>query len=94
MNIIGIDVAAALPDAKSSARPTDVRTAPSTAPENTTLLVHDWSNRGDRERMIAEAAYFRAERRGFGLGEAEIDWFEAERELTARMETDRLPQDD
>ncbi|MGE5523267.1 MAG: DUF2934 domain-containing protein [Rhodospirillaceae bacterium] len=32
-------------------------------------------------RMIAEAAYYRAERRGFAPGGEEMDWFEAEAEL-------------
>ena len=34
-----------------------------------------------RLRMIAEAAYFHAEHRGFQGGEAERDWFEAELEI-------------
>jgi len=33
------------------------------------------------QRMVAEAAYFRAERRGFVGGSPEQDWFEAEFEL-------------
>jgi len=33
------------------------------------------------QRMVAEAAYFRAERRGFIGGSPEQDWFEAEVEL-------------
>lgn len=39
----------------------------------------------DRERMIAEAAYFRAERRGFSGGDPLTDWLEAEAEITARL---------
>ena len=35
----------------------------------------------DRRRMIAEAAYFHAERRGFEGGSPEEDWYEAEREI-------------
>jgi hypothetical protein len=35
----------------------------------------------DRRRMIAEAAYFRAERRGFEGGSADEDWYQAEREI-------------
>ncbi len=34
-----------------------------------------------RSRMIAEAAYFRAERRGFGNGDPVQDWLEAEIEI-------------
>jgi DUF2934 family protein len=35
----------------------------------------------DRHHMIAEAAYFRAERRGFQGGCPIQDWLEAEREI-------------
>ena len=35
----------------------------------------------DRRRMIAEAAYFHAERRGFDDGNPDQDWYEAEREI-------------
>jgi len=37
-------------------------------------------NADDRHSMIAEAAYFIAERRGFD-GECEAHWLEAEREV-------------
>ena len=37
-------------------------------------------NSDDRHNMIAEAAYFIAERRGFD-GECEAHWLEAEREI-------------
>ena len=40
---------------------------------------------GLRERMIAEAAYFKAERRGFNGGDAVRDWCEAEAEIDARL---------
>jgi len=36
-----------------------------------------------RRRMIAEAAYFRAEARGFQGGDALRDWLEAEAEVDA-----------
>lgn len=38
-----------------------------------------------RWRMIAEAAYFRAERRGFAGGDPLRDWTEAEAEVDARL---------
>jgi hypothetical protein len=38
-----------------------------------------------RERMIAEAAYFKAERRGFQGGDPAQDWIEAEAEVDARL---------
>jgi hypothetical protein len=36
-----------------------------------------------RWRMIAEAAYFKAQRRGFAGGDAKSDWAEAEAEIDA-----------
>jgi len=39
---------------------------------------------GQRHQMIAEAAYFRSERQGFG-GDAIRDWCEAEAEIDARL---------
>mgnify|MGYP005749557533 CR=1 FL=1 len=35
----------------------------------------------DRQQMIAEAAYLRAERRGFAAGDPVEDWLAAEREV-------------
>jgi hypothetical protein len=37
----------------------------------------------ERQRMIAQAAYYRAERRGFRDGNPEQDWIEAEAEIDA-----------
>jgi hypothetical protein len=39
----------------------------------------------ERQQMIAEAAYFKAERRGFNGGDAVRDWCEAEAEIDARL---------
>ncbi|MGZ5126407.1 MAG: DUF2934 domain-containing protein [Burkholderiales bacterium] len=36
----------------------------------------------DRQRRVAEAAYYRAERRGFMPGYEKEDWLEAEKELS------------
>jgi hypothetical protein len=38
-----------------------------------------------RRAMIAEAAYLRAERRGFGPGSEEEDWLSAEKEVDALL---------
>ena len=38
-----------------------------------------------RRRMIAEAAYYKAERRGFNGGDAVRDWCEAEAEIDAGL---------
>ena len=35
----------------------------------------------DREHMIAEAAYFIAENRGFSAGDTEQDWYDAENKI-------------
>lgn len=40
---------------------------------------------GSRHRLIAENAYFKAERRGFAPGRAVDDWLEAEREVEAAL---------
>lgn len=39
----------------------------------------------ERQRMIAEAAYFRALQRGFSGGDSVEDWLAAEREIDARL---------
>ena len=38
-----------------------------------------------RRQMIAEAAYFRAERRGFSGGDSVGDWIEGEAEVDERL---------
>jgi hypothetical protein len=35
--------------------------------------------------MIAEAAYYRAEKRGFAPGYEHLDWLEAEKEILTRL---------
>lgn len=41
----------------------------------------------ERQRMIAEAAYFRALRRGFASGGEVQDWLEAEADVDARLQS-------
>ena len=41
----------------------------------------------ERRQRIAEAAYFKAERRGFAPGYEERDWLDAEREMDAELRT-------
>lgn len=41
----------------------------------------------ERKRMIAEAAYYRAERRGFATGGELDDWIEAETEIDRLIQT-------
>lgn len=40
---------------------------------------------GQRQQMIAEAAYFRAERYGFNRRDRTVNWLEAEAEVDARL---------
>ncbi len=41
----------------------------------------------DRQRFVAEAAYFKAERRGFAEGGELDDWIEAEAEIDALLDS-------
>ena len=41
----------------------------------------------ERRRRVAEAAYYRAERRGFESGHEEEDWLEAEREIDEDLDS-------
>jgi len=41
----------------------------------------------EREQLIAEAAYYRAERRGFQGGDPVQDWIEAEAEVERTLST-------
>lgn len=41
----------------------------------------------ERERLIAEAAYFKAERRGFAEGDTLGDWIAAEAEIDALLDS-------
>ena len=43
------------------------------------------SNGGDLQRWISEAAYYRAEQRGFQPGAETDDWLAAEAEIAARL---------
>ena len=56
------------------------RTEPATPNKSSTKQAKK-VNPGMRRRMIAEAAYYRAERRGFVSGDTVQDWLEAEKEI-------------
>ena len=49
------------------------------------MMSEEKTNIGRRRQMIAEAAYFRAERRGFAAGDPVKDWCEAEAEVDAQL---------
>ncbi|HZP87034.1 MAG TPA: DUF2934 domain-containing protein [Burkholderiales bacterium] len=61
------------------------REAPELLQEETAELLEQTQEQmpapDERERMIAEAAYYRAEKRGFAPGHELEDWLEAEAEL-------------
>lgn len=46
-----------------------------------TAAVADVAEVPERQRMIAEAAYYRALHRGFSAGSAEDDWLQAEQDI-------------
>ncbi len=59
-------------------------TAPDSAPGSGGKTAWDELSEAERYRMIAEAAYFRAERRGFARGSELEDWIEAVEEIKKR----------
>ena len=64
-------------------RKTRARAIPAPPAEAAQALAH----RPDAQRtMIAELAYYRAERRGFAPGGELQDWLEAEAEVRARLD--------
>ncbi len=38
------------------------------------------------QHMVAEAAYYKAEKRGFAAGDEQEDWLEAEQEIMEKLE--------
>ena len=48
----------------------------------------------DRRRRISEAAYYKAERRGFTPGEEDKDWLEAEKEIAGDSQPGKLRPED
>jgi hypothetical protein len=70
------------PTRDSAALPRNGR--PQGTPPPVTNTVSHLPSEGDREarrRRVAEAAYYRAQRRGFSPGGEVDDWLEAEREI-------------
>lgn len=74
------------PQAKTSTRKAPARKkapAKKSAPVGTLLPV----SHEERWRMVAEAAYYIAQRRGFVGGDANADWAAAEAEVDARLKS-------
>lgn len=71
----------ASPSKKASAAPT-AKEKPTSKPAASSQRT---TSADDRRRMIAEAAYFRAQQRGFMQGDEINDWLDAEREVDLRL---------
>lgn len=69
-----------------AARSTTRTTQPKTRPVPPVLIDQDL-----RRSMIAQAAYYRAERRGFAPGHEAEDWLAAEGEVDAALMLGALP---
>lgn len=61
------------------------RTAAKTRPSTESTALAKPANAEERESMIACAAYFRAERRGFAPGAELEDWLQAEQEIERQL---------
>ena len=74
------------PKKKSPARPR-TRAAAKPAPKKAAAAAGPGAaiSREQRQAMVAEAAYFMAERRGFVGGDPEHDWRHAEAEIDALL---------
>jgi hypothetical protein len=53
--------------------------------ESSSRAMREQPSDADMQRLIAEAAYYRSERRGFQPGQEIEDWIAAEAEVRARM---------
>lgn len=62
------------------------RTTSTTARKRASSIADISISAEERQRMIREAAYYRAERRGFMPGDAMTDWLAAEAEVNALLE--------
>ncbi len=74
-------------NAEKKAKSTDSAPARATGNANTRSSLSKLTaniSREERLRMIEEAAYFRAERRGFNGGNEMQDWLDAESEINSK----------
>ena len=76
-----------MPREKSPTTPTARKRAPrkSTSTGDTELTSARFVDLGQRSALIAEAAFFRAELRGFEPGHEVEDWLAAESEVDAKL---------
>ncbi len=85
--------AAVKPAIKAAAKPAASKTAKPAAAKTTTVRRAKAKSVSPEQRymMIAEAAYFRAEKRGFSGIDAWHDWYEAEREIDGMLASGKTP---
>ncbi|HKO88919.1 MAG TPA: DUF2934 domain-containing protein [Burkholderiales bacterium] len=87
--VVGFDLPKALEDQQAEAQPSlqdqDNTLTLNTSNEGGRMEPAAETRSDDLARMIAEAAYYRAERRGFAPGYEIEDWISAEIELNARL---------
>jgi len=84
---VSLDKTAASSPAKAtSAKKTATKSASKSAPLRADI------SEGMRRSMIAEAAYLRAEQRGFAGGDEVEDWLAAEAEVDALLKSGGTPQ--
>jgi hypothetical protein len=78
-----------MPREKSPTQPAAKKAAPRKTtggrPSQPTVAVATFVDPERRAALIAEAAYFRAEKRGFVPGHEREDWLAAEAEVDARL---------
>ena len=77
-----------MPREKSPTTVTVKKRAPRKTPSKTSVATSPFTQFVDprtRAALIAEAAYFRAEKRGFAPGHETEDWLAAESEVDARL---------
>jgi len=71
--------------AAAAATPTPAAVMAATVRNVSDAPGHRSVSAAERARMIAEAAYYRAQRRGFSNGDPVRDWAEAEAEIDAML---------
>ena len=84
MNVEHINSPAAPPPARRAARSRH-RTVPVSAASSLSTVARNLVGPERRQNMIAEAAYYRAQRRNFEPGYELDDWLDAEAEIDAAL---------
>lgn len=75
----------AAPKKSAAAAPTPAAVTAATIRNVSDAPTHRPVSAAERARMVAEAAYYRAQRRGFANGDPVRDWAEAEAEIDALL---------